>query len=360
MIHTRTADGNRKDRDTMYSFLNDYSEGAHERILEAMARVNREQAAPYGLDTHCERARALILAQVLRPESRVHFFTGGTQANLILLAAALRPHQGVIAADTGHINTHETGAIEATGHKVIALQGAAGKLDAADVAACLAAHKADANAEHCVQPAMVYISNPTELGTIYTKAELAALYAACRAHGAGLYLDGARLGQALVAAGNDLSLADIAANTSAFTIGGTKMGALLGEALVVNESALNADFRYMIKQRGAMLAKGRLLGIQFETLFEDGLYFELARHAVGLGQKLAQGIREKGYGFLVESPTNQVFPILPKDVIGRMAADFAFSLWQRVDEGHDALRLCCSWATPPEQVEAFLSALPSV
>lgn len=342
----------------MYSFLNDYSEGAHERILEAMLRVNREQAAPYGLDTHCERASALIMEQLRRPESYVHFVTGGTQANLILLATALRPHQGVIAADTGHINTHETGAIEGTGHKVIALAGKSGKLDAASVEACLMAHRDDDNAEHCVQPAMVYISNPTELGTIYTKAELMALHGVCRAYGAGLYLDGARLGQALVAEGNDLSMADLAAYTSAFSIGGTKMGALLGEALVVNDPALNKDFRYMIKQRGAMLAKGRLLGIQFETLFEDGLYLELARHAVGLGQRLACGIAEKGYTFLVESPTNQVFPILPNDLIRKLEADYAFSLWQPVDGALGAIRLCCSWATPPEQVDAFLNALP--
>jgi len=352
--------GTGRARDTMYSFLNDYSEGAHERILEAMARVNREQAAPYGLDTHCERARALILAALERPESRVHFFTGGTQANLILLAAALRPHQGVIAAETGHINTHETGAIEATGHKVIALKGAAGKLDAASITACLAAHEADANAEHCVQPAMVYISNPTELGTIYTKAELVALYAACRAHGTGLYLDGARLGQALVAAGNDMSLADIAANTSAFTIGGTKMGALLGEALVVNEPALNADFRYMIKQRGAMLAKGRLLGIQFAELFKNDLYMEGSRHAIRLAMKIKEGFIEAGYEPYVDCPTNQQYFIVPNRVEEALARNFVFDHECRLDDEHWVIRFCTSWATKEENVDFLLAQLASL
>jgi len=346
----------------MYSFLNDYSEGAHERVLEALARINREQAVPYGLDTHCERARSMILAQLKRPESRVHFFSGGTQANQTLIAAALRPHQGVISADTGHINTHESGAIEATGHKVIALPSSDGKLTTKAVEDSFHAHETDDNAEHCVQPALVYISNPTELGTIYSKSELEALFAVCCRNGARLYLDGARLGCALVAEGNDLTLADIAANTSAFTIGGTKMGALLGEAMIINEPALNSDFRYLIKQRGAMLAKGRLLGVQFESLLSEGLYFDLARHAVSLAQTMAKGLRDAGCSFLSESPTNQIFPILPKKMRKELEAMFQFAFWQKVDDEHDAMRLCCSWATPQEQVAAFtqvLSTLPS-
>ena len=340
----------------MYSFANDYSEGAHERILDAMQRVNREQAEPYGKDAHCERARALIKARLCCEDSTVHFFTGGTQTNLTLLAAALRPHEAVIAAGTGHIHTHETGAIEATGHKIIALPNVAGKLLAADVEACFLVHEADANAEHCAKPAMVYISHPTELGAVYSRTELRALWEVCQAHGAGLYLDGARLGCAL-AAGGDLELADLARYTSAFTIGGTKMGALIGEALVINEPAVNADFRYMIKQRGAMLAKGRLLGLQFETLFEGGLYFELAEHAVSQAQRLAKGILEAGFSMLTDSPTNQVFPVLPKAVIKELEDSFHFLVWQPVDERHDAVRLVCSWATPPEQVDAFLEAL---
>ncbi len=341
----------------MYSFLNDYSEGAHESILEALARVNREQDTPYGLDAHSERAREMILSRLNHPESRVHFVSGGTQVNLTLIAAALRPHQGVIAAATGHINVHESGAIEATGHKVLALPHTAGKLGAADVEACFSAHETDPNYEHCVQPALVYISHPTELGTLYRKDELAALSAVCRAHGAKLYLDGARLGCALVAKGGDIDLPDLAACTSAFTIGGTKMGALLGEALVINDPALDRDFRYLMKQRGAMLAKGRLLGIQFETLFSDGLYLRLARHAVSQAQSIAAALRGAGTDFLVESPTNQIFPILPVETLARLRERFAFSVWEHVDDTQDAIRLCCSWATPPEQTEALIRAL---
>ena len=342
-----------------YSFLNDYSEGAHPRILETMMRVNGEQDAPYGTDVHCAAARERIMVQLgtNAQDAKIHFLVGGTQVNLTLIAAALRPHQGAVAADTGHINVHESGAIEATGHKVLAIPSADGKLYADQIEALFAAHYADASAEHMVQPGMVYISNPTEVGTIYSKAELIAIEAVCKRYHAPLYLDGARLGCALCAEGNDLTLAELAAHTSAFTIGGTKMGALLGEALVVSDAALNEDFRYIQKQRGGMLAKGRLLGIQFEELFADGLYFELARHAVSCAQRLASGIREQGYSFFVDSPTNQIFPIFPRTLITRLESDYTFSFWQRVDDTRDAVRLCCSWATPPEQVEGFLAAL---
>ncbi len=341
-----------------YSFMNDYNECAHERILEALMRANREQDGAYGLDTHCARAAERIAARLDGADCAVHFLVGGTQANLTLIAAALKPHQGVIAAETGHISVHETGAIEATGHKVLALPSSDGKLYAEDIARLAAAHYADCNAEHTVQPGLVYISNPTEVGTIYNKKELMELRDVCKRYGMRLYLDGARLGCALVAAGNDVTLADLARLTDAFTIGGTKMGALFGEALVLCDASLEKDFRYFIKQRGGMLAKGRLLGIQFETLFEDDLYFEIARHAVEQAQRLAEGLTARGYRLLAQSPTNQVFPILPRTLLSSLGKRFGYSLWQNIDETCDAVRFCTSWATPPAQVDALLEAIP--
>lgn len=341
-----------------YNFMNDYNECAHERILEAIVRANREQDDSYGLDARCERARALILAQLGDAKSAVHFLVGGTQTNTTLIAAALKPYQGVVSASTGHINIHESGAVEATGHKVLPVPSADGKITAEQVERLAAAHYADSTAEHMVQPGMVYISLPTELGTVYDRAELEALHAVCVRYGMPLYADGARLGCAFAAAGCDVTLADLARLTSAFSIGGTKMGALFGEALVLSDVSLQKDFRYHIKQRGGMLAKGRLLGIQFETLFSDGLYFEIGRHAVVLAQKLTQGLQERGYAMLVKSPTNQVFPILPKSVIAALDGRFGYAFWQAVDESSDAVRFCTSWATPPEQVDALLDAIP--
>jgi len=341
-----------------YNFMNDYNECAHERILEAIARANREQDASYGTDTRCARAAELIRARLGGADCAVHFLTGGTQANFTLIAAALRPHQGVIAPETGHVNLHETGAIEATGHKVLALPSDDGKLCADDVERLVAEHYAASNAEHTVQPGLVYVSNPTELGTIYNRKELTALSEVCRKYGMRLYIDGARLGCALVAEGNDLALADLAQLADAFTIGGTKLGALFGEALVICDATLRKDFRYFIKQRGGMLAKGRLLGIQFETLFTDDLYFDIARHAVSQAQRLAEGFVSRGYRLLAQSPTNQVFPILPKALQRIIAERFGFAYWQNVDDTCDAVRFCTSWATPPEQVDALLTAIP--
>ena len=342
----------------MYNFSNDYSEGAHERILEALVATNREQTTPYGLDSYCETARTRIGALLNHPQSAVHFLVGGTQVNATLIAAALRPYQGVISASTGHINVHETGAIEATGHKVLPIPSTDGKVRADEVAAVFAAHRADVNAEHMVQPALLYISLPTELGTVYTRGELAALQRVCHAYGAKLYVDGARLGCALTLPENDVTLADLAALTDAFTIGGTKMGALFGEALVVNDPALNQDFRYFIKQHGAMLAKGRLLGLQFQTLFDaDELYFTLARHANEMAELLRKRLAALGVPLLVDSPTNQLFPILPKAALAKIGAQFGYSAWEAVDETHDAVRFCTSWATPEAQVEALLGCI---
>ncbi len=341
----------------IYNFSNDYSEGAHERILEALLAANRGQTASYGMDTHCEAARERIGALLKRPESSVHFLTGGTQVNAALICAALRPHQGVVSADTGHINTHEAGAIEATGHKVLPIPSPDGKVRANEAEAVFSAHYGDANAEHMVQPGMLYISNPTELGTVYTRVELSALQRVCHAHNARLYVDGARLGCALTVPESALTLCDLAALTDAFTIGGTKMGALFGEALVINEPALNRDFRYLIKQHGALLAKGWLLGLQFEALFADGLYFDLARRANEQAARLRDGLSALGVPFLVNSPTNQLFPILPKVALSDIGARFGYAYWSQVDETHDAARFCTSWATPDAQVDALLSCV---
>jgi threonine aldolase len=341
-----------------YNFMNDYNECAHERILEAIARANREQDDSYGLDSRCQNARALIQARLGGAGSDVHFLVGGTQANLTIIAASLKPYQGVVCAESGHINVHETGAIEATGHKVLALPTTNGKITAEQIAAHVAAHYADSTAEHMVQPGMVYLSQPTEVGTVYTKDELRAISRVCLLYGMPLYVDGARLGNSFAAAGADVFLPELARYTSAFSIGGTKMGALFGEALVINDPALKKDFRYHIKQRGGMLAKGRLLGIQFETLFTDGLYDEIGRHAVALAQQIAEGVKAKGYSLFVDSPTNQVFPILPRELLKTLANDFGYAFWQTFDAESDVVRFCTSWATPTEMVDALLDSIP--
>ncbi len=340
-----------------YSFLNDYSEGAHENIMAAMTASNRVQTVGYGTDEFCDRARRLIAAEIKRPDSQIHFMVGGTQANLTVAAALLRPHQGMISAESGHVSVHESGAIEATGHKVLTIPSPDGKLTAKAVEKLIKTHYDDPTAEHMVQPGMVYVSQPTELGTVYRKQELAELAEVCRRYRIPLYLDGARLGCALTCRGNDLTLPDIAELTDLFYIGGTKMGALFGEALVINRPELGADFRSIIKQRGGMLAKGRLLGIQFETLFTDGLYYKLAQHANDMAERLATGITVLGYSFAAEAVTNQLFPILPKAVLARLDEDFIFSVQSTVDDTHDIIRLCTSWATDADMVEKFLEKL---
>ena len=341
-----------------YNFMNDYNELAHERILDAIANANREQDNSYGLDARCERARELIRARLGDTPSDVHFLVGGTQTNLTIIAASIKPYQGVICAESGHINTHETGAIEATGHKVLALPTNDGKMTAGQVEACAAAHYADGNAEHIVQPGMVYLSQPTEVGTVYHKSELEAIRRVCDRYGMPLYIDGARLGNSFAAAGADVFLPELARLSSAFSIGGTKMGALFGEALVINDPALKKDFRYHIKQRGGMLAKGRLLGIQFETLFEDGLYDEIGRHAVTQAQRIAAGVMERGYTLFADSPTNQVFPILPKALLKTLSQEFGYAFWQEYDRENDVVRFCTSWATPQKMVDDLLERIP--
>lgn len=341
----------------MLYFNNDYSEGCHPRILQALTQTNLEQTPGYGQDAYCERAAEKIKALCGREDLAVHFLVGGTQANLTVIAAALRPHQGAVCADSGHIHVHETGAVEATGHKVLALPSADGKLTAAQVEQLVRSHRADDSFEHTVQPKLVYISNPTELGTLYTLAELEELSQVCHELGLYLFLDGARLGYGLTARGNDVTLPDIARLCDVFYIGGTKVGALFGEAVVIGNPALAEDFRYLIKQHGAMLAKGRLLGLQFDVLMTDNLYFDIAAQAVAQADRIRQVLDRAGVTYLVPGTTNQIFPILSDALLAQLSQDFAFTEQQRVDQHHRAVRFCTSWATRQEQVEALCSRL---
>jgi threonine aldolase len=338
----------------MIRFENDYAEGAHRRILERLLETNEEQTPGYGVDEHCEKARTYIRKACDAADADVHFLVGGTQTNTTVIASILRPHQGAVSAATGHIAVHETGAIEATGHKVLTLPSEDGKIQAEQVKALVAAHWSDAAHEHTVQPGLVYISHPTENGTTYSKAELEALSKVCRDCGLPLFMDGARLGYGLAAENSDLSLADIARLCDVFYIGGTKVGALFGEAVVIVNDALKKDFRYFIKQRGGMLAKGRLLGIQFETLFEDGLYEEISAYAVELAMEIRAAFTAKGYSLRYDSTTNQQFPILPDAVLAELGKTYSYSFWEKYDDTHSVVRFCTSWATKKENVVQLL------
>ena len=335
----------------MIYFNNDYSEGCHEKVLARLMQTNLEQTLGYGEDEYCAAAAAKIRKKCGREDIAVHFLVGGTQANLTVIDAALRPHQGALGADTAHINVHETGAVEATGHKVLWVPHQDGKITADQVAEAVHAHLTNGATEHTVQPKLVYISNPTELGTLYTLKELEELSQTCRRLGLYLFLDGARLGYGLQALGNDVTLADIARLCDVFYIGGTKVGALFGEAVVITNPAINEDFRYLIKQHGGMLAKGRLLGLQFDTLMEDDLYFKIAARADRLADKLRDKMKEQGIPFLVESTTNQLFPILPDTVLEKLSEKYVFCEQERVDGTHRAVRFCTSWATREENVD---------
>lgn len=341
----------------MIRFNNDYSEGAHPEVLEKLVKTNMEQTAGYGLDPYCLQAAQLIKEKCKRQDVDVHFLVGGTQTNLTVISAALRPHQGAIAANTGHINTHESGAIEATGHKVLELQSNDGKLTAEQVQAACDLHFNDETHEHIVQPKLVYISNSTEIGTIYSKAELTKLSETCRENGLILYMDGARMGYALCAEDNDLDLPTIARLCDVFYIGGTKVGALFGEALVICNDELKKDFRYIIKQKGGMLAKGRLLGVQFCAMFEDDLYFEMAGHANNMAMLIKDALIKKGYRFLIPSTTNQQFPIMPNEVLKELKENFEYSFWQEIDEKSSAVRFCTSWATEFDAVQKLIAEI---
>ena len=337
----------------MYHFESDYLEGCAPQILDALRNTNLEQTLGYGEDPHCACAADRIRYVFDCPDAEVHFLVGGTQANATVIAALLRPHQGVLCAESGHINVHETGAVEHGGHKVLALPATNGKISAEQVRNALQAHHSDFSREHMVQPGMVYISFPSELGTIYTKQELEDLHEVCKQWEIPLVIDGARLGYGLEASGCNLLPKDIARLCDVFYVGGTKQGALFGEAVVFTDTHLAEDFRYFIKQNGGMLAKGRLLGIQFETLMNEGLYFQLARRADRLADRIRDAFRRRGVPFLVENTTNQVFPILSTGQIARLADEFGVEPWQGVDETHTAVRFCTSWATPESAIRAL-------
>ncbi len=341
----------------MIHFECDYAMGATPCVMQALAQTNDEQTPGYGEDAHCDHARALIRHRCGREDIGVHFVVGGTQANMTVIAAALRPFEGVLCADTGHINVHETGAVEATGHKVLPLPGQDGKITAAQVRAAVQAHRDDHSHEHMVRPAMVYVSHPTELGTLYTRAELDALSRACRELGLRLFVDGARLGYGL-AADAEVDLPFLSRACDAFTIGGTKVGLLFGEAIVIADPALNDCFRYHIKQRGGMLAKGRLLGVQFEAVLQNDEYTRLSALANERAQRIKRAFIAQGCPLLCDTPANQVFPILPDQAAQRLASKYAFSFWERVDDTHQAVRFCVSVTTPEADVEALLHDIP--
>lgn len=339
-----------------YNFFNDYSEGAHPAILELLTQTNFEQADGYGNDRWSQEAAQLIKARIESPQAAVHFVSGGTQANQIVLAALLKPYESVIAAQTAHIHVHEAGAVEATGHKINLVETQDGKLSAAQIERVVAEH----TDEHMVKPRVVFISHSTELGTIYQRRELAEIARVCRQQGLYLYLDGARLGSALTSSAADLTLPDLVQWVDAFYIGGTKNGAIFGEAIVINNPNLQTDFRYHLKQRGALFAKGRFLGIQFWTLFKNDLYFELASYANRLAAMLSQGLAAQGFTFLTPAATNQVFPILPNALISELQKHYGFYVWAKVDEARSAIRLVTSWATKEEKVAEFLGVVKSL
>ena len=341
----------------MILFHNDYSEGCHESVMDALITTNLEQTPGYGEDCYCATAAEKIKKCCGREDVDVHFLVGGTQANLVVITAALRPHQGVLCADSGHVNVHETGAIEATGHRVIGLPSWEGKITGKQVTEYVRAHYAAPSFEHTVQPGMVYISNPTEWGTLYSKAELEELSVVCKAEGLYLFVDGARLGYGLTSGENSLTMADLAELCDVFYIGGTKVGALFGEAVVISNRMLARDFRYVMKQRGAMLAKGRLLGVQFDALFTDNLYFRISSHANEMANHLKKAFRDCGYPFFVPPQTNQLFPILPAAVRRELAGKYTFIEMDRLDEDLCVCRFCTSWATKEENVRVLCEDL---
>lgn len=343
----------------MISFRNDYSEGAHPKVLQALIDTNLVSTPGYGCDAYCDRARDLLRARFACPAADVHFLVGGTQTNLTAAAAFLRPWEAVIAADTGHVAVHETGALEATGHKVFVVPGADGKLTPSAIRAAVMEHRTGTE-EHMVLPRMVYVSDSTELGTIYTRAELQAISDICRELGLYLYLDGARLGMALTAQGNDLQPEDFAQLCDAFYLGGTKNALLFGEAMVIVNDALKPFFRNVMKQRGGMLAKGRLLGVQFAAILEDDLWLETARHANAQAQHLAAALSAMGVQLYANSPTNQVFPVFTDAQVEVLRQNFSFEFIAKADETHTAIRFVTSWATQPDDVETLLEAVRAI
>ncbi len=344
----------------MLSFESDYSEGAHEKILQRLIETNMEKLPGYGNDPYCERAKSKIKTACECPEADVFFLVGGTQTNATVIGAVLNSYEGVIAASTGHISMHEAGAIEHTGHKVLEIPQHQGKMQAMDLEDYLRAFWSDDNHEHMVFPGMVYLSHPTEYGTLYTKEELQEISAVCKKYNIPLYLDGARLGYGLMAAQTDVTLPLIAACCDVFYIGGTKVGAFCGEAVVFTKQNTPKHFMTVIKQKGALLAKGRLLGIQFDTLFTDDLYFHISKHAIQMAQLLKKGFEKRKFTFFLDSPTNQQFIILENDMMDRLKEHVAFSFWEKIDENHTVVRFATSWATQQADLDELFDLLDSL
>ena len=341
----------------MLSFESDYIIGAHEKVLEALVKTNYEVMSGYGNDAHTNRAKELIKGACSSPESEVFFLTGGTQANAVVISTMLRDYEGVVSAKTGHIALHEVGAIEYTGHKVIELEGDCGKLPASALKAYLEAFYADENNSMMVRPGMVYISHPTEYGTLYSKDELTALREICDKYDMKLFLDGARLGYGLMSRRTDVALSNIASLCDAFYIGGTKVGALCGEAVVFKKGTTPPYFLSQTKQHGAMLAKGRLTGVQFEALFEDGLYFEISKNAIDRAEELKELFASRGYEFFLDSPTNQQFVVLTNEQMTKISEKCRFGFWERIDENRTVVRFATSFATTKEDIEALANII---
>ena len=337
----------------MLSFASDYTEGACEEILQKLAETNRESLPGYGMDRYCQSAARKIQEATGCPEAEVYFLVGGTQTNAVVISSILAPYEGVVAAQTGHVSIHEAGAIEYTGHKVLQLPEKDGKIDPADLQEYLQNFEADANNDHMVFPGMVYISHPTEYGTLYTKKELEEISEVCHKYELPLFLDGARLGYGLVSPEADVTLEDIARCTDVFYIGGTKVGALCGEAVVFTKKAPK-HFMTMVKQQGALLAKGRLLGIQFDTLFTDDLYTRISKNAIETAMKLKRALQEKGYQLFLDSPTNQQFVVLENKKKEELGKEVQFDFWEKYDEDHTVIRFATSWGTKMEDIDALI------
>lgn len=341
----------------MLSFESDYIMGAHNEVLKRLVETNMEPLSGYGCDKYCDSAKEKIKAVIGKNEAQVFLLNGGTQTNQIVIDTVLKPFEGVISAETGHISTHEAGAVEYTGHKVLTVPQCEGKIKAEDIRKLLETFYGDENYEHLVFPGMVYISHPTEYGTLYTKEELTAISGICRKYKMPLYLDGARLGYGLESDGTDVTIKDIADLCDIFYIGGTKVGALCGEAVVFTKGNAPEHFFTSIKQHGALLAKGRLLGVQFDALFTDNLYFKISRHAIVMADKMRAAFKEKGYEFFIETVTNQIFIILENSKLEELKKNVAFGFWERLEGERTVVRFASSWATSEEDVEKLIALL---
>lgn len=344
----------------MIRFNNDYNCGAHPQILQALMDTNTESYGGYGIDPWCEKAEAEIKKYLDCPEAKVHFMIGGTQVNYTVISALLRPHQSVISAATGHINVHETGAVEHCGHKIHALPATDGKITAEQIVAEADFYHTCPIREHFTQPKLVYLSYPTEYGTLYTKQELESIHAVCKQYGMYLFIDGARMGYGLGSPAADVTLADIAHLADVFYIGGTKCGALFGEAVVFTKAELGTDFRSYIKQNGAMLAKGWLLGLQFYTLFKDGLYFDITKNAVQYAMQIKEAFAAKGIPAYFESPTNQQFVVIENSMMAKLDGKYVYEYDHKVDDTHSCIRFCTSWSTKPEDVQALIADIQTL